>query len=215
VKTPIPFATAVFALLLGTVSGFAQSFTNLDFESANLSGYSAGSVPAADAIPGWTAYFGGVLRTNISYNVSPVVVFGGDILGTNGGYHPFQGSYYYYLLGSGSSPAVISQSGTVPVTARSLTFMSSTPAWGGVSFNGQILSLWDLGRHVYGADISGFAGETGELRFESSAYPGGLGYLIDNIQFSDQPIPEPGTLGLVALGGLALAGARRVRRFVT
>jgi hypothetical protein len=72
-----------------------------------------------------------------------------------------------------------------------------------VSFGGHALSLSVLGitpnYDIYGADISAFAGQTGELRF--TAPPQTLN-IIDNIQFSDQPVPEPGVLGLSALGAL-------------
>lgn len=45
-----------------------QGFVNLDFESANLSGYSPGSVPATDAIPGWTTLTNGLPQQTIAYN---------------------------------------------------------------------------------------------------------------------------------------------------
>ena len=46
-------------------------------------------------------------------------------------------------------------------------------------------------------DISMFAGQTGELRFAGAG-------LFDDIQFSNQPIPEPGTFCLFGLGALLL-----------
>jgi hypothetical protein len=75
-----------------------------------------------------------------------------------------------------------------------------------VTFNGQTLTLTELGStahyNIYSADISAYAGQTGQLLFtalwESSA-------LIDNIQFSTLATPEPGALSLTALGGLLLA----------
>ena len=49
--------------------GFSQGFVNLDFESANLSGYPPpNAVPVGDAIPGWTAYIGSTELTTISYD---------------------------------------------------------------------------------------------------------------------------------------------------
>jgi hypothetical protein len=50
---------------------------------------------------------------------------------------------------------------------------------------------------ILGADISVFGGQTGELRFSGGGY-------FDNIQFSSEPIPEPGALGLLVLGALLL-----------
>jgi hypothetical protein len=64
----IAWLFVVSLALMRNASG--QGFVNLDFEGANLSDYGAGSVPAADAIPGWTAYLGGIVQTNINYDVS-------------------------------------------------------------------------------------------------------------------------------------------------
>ena len=51
--------------------GFSQGFVNLDFESANLSGYSspAGGVLTSDAIPGWTAYIGSTELTTMIFSL--------------------------------------------------------------------------------------------------------------------------------------------------
>ena len=76
--------------------------------------------------------------------------------------------------------AAIGQTGQIPTNAMSLKF------WGystDVSFGGQTLSLVLLGRHtphynIYGADISAFAGQTGQLLF--TAQPQSLD-IIDNI----------------------------------
>jgi len=59
--------------------------------------------------------------------------------------------------------------------------------------------LQDLGnnRYIWGADISPFAGQTGTLGFFGAGY-------LDNIQFSSEPIPEPGIVGLIVLGDLLL-----------
>jgi hypothetical protein len=67
VKTKLISIIFTAALLSLAESGFAQGFVNLDFEAANLSAYGAGpaAVPATNAIPGWTAYLGGVPQTDI------------------------------------------------------------------------------------------------------------------------------------------------------
>lgn len=44
---------------------------------------------------------------------------------------------------------------------------------------------------------SGLAGQTGQLLFTG-------GGLFDDIQFSNQPIPEPSALGLVSIGSVLL-----------
>jgi len=63
---------------------------------------------------------------------------------------------------------------------------------------------------VFGADISAYAGQTGELLFTApwQGEPGQSGFeedgMVDNIQFSSSPIPEPNEFSLVGLGALLL-----------
>ena len=58
---------------------------------------------------------------------------------------------------------------------------------------------------IYGADISAYAGQTGQLLFTA---PLQTGALLDNIQFSSVAIPEPSALTLFALGSLLLGWHR-------
>jgi hypothetical protein len=67
---------------------------------------------------------------------------------------------------------------------------------------------------VYGADISAYAGQSGQLQFTVPCTPdlGENGFELDDITFSTTTVtPEPNTLALVVMGGLALA-ARRWRK---
>ena len=87
-----------------------------------------------------------------------------------------------------------------------------------MTLGGQALSLIPLGAGanytLYGANISGWAGQTAELDFTVHAYPGQFAadYLfLDSIQFSNQAVPEPGVSGLCALGAVLL-GWRFLRR---
>jgi hypothetical protein len=77
-----------------------------------------------------------------------------------------------------------------------------------VTFAGQQIPVIMLGSTstatILGGDIASFAGQTGELRFQG-------GGELDNIQFSNSPVPEPGVFGLTALGALLL-GWRSLRR---
>ncbi len=192
-------------ILIRGYAALAQQFVNLDFENANLSGYSAGSVPAIDAIPGWTAYLDGTPLVNINYDTSPlsgIDIFGGSSL---------QGNYYITLSGTLSQPASIGQTGTVPITAQSLTWWGAGPDV--LSFNGQTLPFKIIGGtaqyNIYAADISAFAGQTGQLLFTSDRLPTADSDIIDNIQFS--PVPEPSSAFLLLLGSGVLMYVRRPR----
>jgi hypothetical protein len=124
------------------------------------------------------------------------------------------------LHGSG----FISQTDLVPADAQTLLFKvhndfelsDSVQA----SFDGQNLSLVALltvpensqtwGYTLYGADISSLAGQTADLVFSSSG--GGTGALLDDIEFSSLPIPEPSGVSLIFLGiGVFIWFGRRAR----
>lgn len=195
-------AIKLVILLAGIGGAFAQGFVNLDFESANLSGYGAGSVPATNAIPGWTAYLGGTNLANINYNESH---YGGNQVCLVGSTN-FQGNYYILLQGSMNEAASIGQTGTIPTTAESLTWWGTT--LDSLTFNGQPLTYGAIGSGsgytIYAANISAFAGETGQLLFSSIHFPLTPGDIIDNIQFSSSPVPEPSVLGLFGVVSAAL-----------
>ena len=108
-------------ILIGIHDAFSQGFVNLDFENANLSGYSPGSVPASNAIPGWTAYIGGVTLTNINYDTR---TGGGVDLFDSG---DLQGIYWVMLEWDGlvNQYPAIGQTGTIPATAQSLIWWGS------------------------------------------------------------------------------------------
>jgi hypothetical protein len=57
---------------------------------------------------------------------------------------------------------------------------------------------------LYGADIHALAGQTAELDFTLLGNVDINTIFLDSIQFSSQPIPEPGVYGLAALGALLL-----------
>ena len=212
----------LIAILVFSKTGFSQGFANLNFENATFTVDPSGlyypySVYASNAIPGWTAYVGGSPVSDVLSN--NVLLSGGavSIIGTNNnlGFQPIQGKYFMLLAGdnySGSlGTAGIGQSNTIPLSAESLIFWGNVGA-NDVSFYGQTLVLTVLGStanyNIYGANISAFAGQTGQLLFTTVL---GGSDMIDNIQFSSSAVPEPSALGLSALGGLLLAWRCRAR----
>jgi hypothetical protein len=212
--------------------GLSQGFLNLSFESANPSGYVPGNnLPTSVAFPGWTAYYSSASGTNIASTVyyDSVSAGGAAILledsnaPSGGGPLPIQGNFSVLLEGGNSiyNPpgeqysASIGQTGTIPNTAKTLTFWGNIPGGMQITFNGQPLSFIDISNTlnyaIWGADISAYAGQSGQLLFTA---PGGLPYstggLIDNIQFTSLPVPEPSEIALTALGAMLL-GFRRWR----
>jgi hypothetical protein len=99
--------------------------------------------------------------------------------------------------------ASISQTGQIPLNSQSLTYWGSGVE---VFFNGQALCSIPINvtsnYTVWGADISAYAGQSGELRFTAPWQRSGT---LDGIQFSTTPIPEPTFFDLFAMGGLLLA----------
>jgi hypothetical protein len=59
---------------------------------------------------------------------------------------------------------------------------------------------------IFGGNISEWAGQTEQLTFSSSFQ----NFLIDDISFSTQAVPEPSPLALTGVGGLLFALYRRL-----
>jgi hypothetical protein len=200
--------TVCFAFL--AQAGNSQGFINLNFESANLTGYSQGNtIPAANAFPGWT-----VNAQYITYDAPSLSGASISIMDING-YPPgpIQGNYWAFLA-TGLVPQTdvtisLSQNGTIPAGTESMTFWGNL---GGlqISFGGQAIAFSETGStanyNIYSADVSALAGQSGQLLFSLPAYTSNA--TLDNIQFSSSPVPEPSTLGLAALGGAVLAWRR-------
>lgn len=215
-------ATLVIALLL-VASGRCQSqgFLNLNFESAKVSGLSPGDfVLTQDAFPDWSAYYGTTADPTSSTESAVAydgISTGGPMISLQDSnapdpYNTLQGNYSALLVGAAGTAVSLGQTGTVPSTAQSLTFWGSLSGTIEVSFDGQMLSLTDvsnaLNYTVYAANISSYAGQTGQLLFTS---PSPYATIFDNVQFSTSPVPEPSAFALCTLGGLSLAWWRRKR----
>ena len=220
----------LFAALVTIVqhAAHSQSFTNLDFEAANVPilapGEPGGLVPVGLAMPGWNAYFGGqqapvVLYNQLTLGSSAVALIGPNFqfLGS-----PLQTSENRFSValnaGDGGptlNPASISQVGLVPSGSLSIQarITTSSPDFI-VSLNGTPITMQPLlitpGYTLYGGDISAFSGQTATLAFTAPPTPANPFYAfgLDSIAFSSMPVPEPSVIALAATGGLFL-GIRR------
>jgi hypothetical protein len=205
------------------------AFQNLDFESAQFSVPPSPKslVPVSEALSGWNVYIGSGQGASIWFdNIS----LGGTLVSLTDGRGPAIGDFkvidgkYSLLLFAGDTPTrpcSIAQTGTVPSDSLSLQFVSLPylPNEGlQVAFRGTLLPFQPLknlasGYTLYGADISTFAGTSGQLSFTVPVmYPPSVNYaVLDDIQFSPNLIPEPGVWGLCLCGGLGLWWVRRHR----
>jgi hypothetical protein len=217
------------AILCGQDINAQSGFQNLNFESATLSPSSGNNfVPISAALPGWTAYLGATQQTEVLQNGSTEGAPSIDIFGPNyssagpqgAGFAPglIDGKYTVLLQssspGPGSGNATIEQDGTIPLGIQSLEFK----AWAwypptaimAVSFNGNTLAPVAIGNGpnytLYAANVSSFAGQTGELAFSAVFNFAGPSWIeFDDISLSN--VPEPSAMTLISIGGL-LFGAR-------
>ena len=216
-KWILPLVAAFACAFIAASSRGQGTFVNLDFEAATVPP-NEGFISAAQALPGWTAYLNGVQYDAVEYNnVSPPSV---SLYGPGSG-SVLQGSYTAGIATGPNplqQPTALAQTGQIPQNAQTLIFWSSPGNSLQAAFDGQMMPLILLGSGanyvIEGANISSFAGQTGELRFTGafiSMPPGaGGGGLLDNIQFSPNPlsVPEPATCSLI-LGGVALFALAR------
>lgn len=202
----IPVVCCFWATVIPGISASAQGvFQNLDFEAGRVVfvGNSAYDVVATNALPGWTAFAGTNRLTAVPYNdfgiLPSVGLFGSNFVAISGNFSAFLSQ----TDGGGS----ISQTGLVPTNVESLSFAAASTYFSLlVTLNGHDLSYVPVGNAtntygeaygIYAANVSAFAGQTATLSFLCTG-----GYLsLDDIQFSSSPVPEPGNLALLALGG--------------
>lgn len=230
---------SIAALLTASYSSFGADFVNLDFESGTLvetENCCAIEYVGSAAVPGWTLGSGESLQTTI-FDASMFFDLGrrpGVYLATPysvsvNSANVLSGDYSVYLPNYNSdgirpeTTITLSQVGTVPTEAMSLTFfgligISDVPPVGTftVSFAGNALSLVELSNEgaykVYGADISTYSGQTGELKFELTTGYWGSYATLDQIAFSTVAVPEPSTMGIIGCAVVALGGIAARRR---
>jgi hypothetical protein len=192
------------------------SFQNLDFEAGRvvqIPGFNTNRIYFDEAFPGWTGSIGGIQQTSALYNA---ICLSCSAVSLHDNHQPpdylLEGSLTPVLQGAHGHIAdtVLAQTGEVPIGIQSLLFRGRIYGSVAVELGGQPLSLIPISsgpNYVwYGADISLLAGQELELRFTafSSDQPiGNSGLLVlDSIEFSTTPIPEPSTLALLAVAGV-------------
>jgi hypothetical protein len=206
---------AAVVLILGQRFCSAQGFVNLNFEAANVLGFSPGSIPATNGIPGWTGYIGSTSTDIILFNTVSLGDAAISLQGPGSLEPILQGNYSVLFQSSfgGATGAAIAEIGQIPINAASVVFFERNFGSFVVTFAGQTIPLVKIGNgtgyDIVSGDISSFAGQTGELRFSTA--PNSSGGILDNIQFSSSSIPEPTEFAFVGLSGL-FVGVRRWRR---
>jgi hypothetical protein len=218
------------------------TFQNFNFESANVPASSVelypNYVPIGSALPDWTGYLGANQQTQVGYNApanstASITLIGPTWNSTDVGLYYGVGiidGNYSVDLQTGAQPtgddaitenASIARNGTVPSSAESLQFdaFETTPL--SVYFNGNALipvvlssgvSADGVPYNLYGANISAWAGQTGQLEFTAD-FNGSYNFVVlDDIMFSPSDVPEPTTLALIFLGGAILASHRWLTR---
>jgi hypothetical protein len=207
---------ALFGAIAFVSSALCQgTFQNLDFENGTFVPIAGqfNSVEFAPAVPGWTGYLGAnqidwILHNSLFLSDAGIAIWGPS--------QPqpglLHGQFYVVLQDSFPVPSTVpalAQTGMVPVTAQSVRFytLDFNPLIG-VAFAGASLPMTRLGGsldsyYTWGANISGYAGQTGELRLFGNGY-------LDNIHFSVEAIPEPGVLSLLAVGALLFGWRLRI-----
>ncbi len=198
-----------------------QGFVNLGFENTTLTTFLdnplSGFYVTNATIPGWgwspLGNFGyGDPNTTVAFNGFALDAPYVTLQGSSSPFFPsLKGSYAVLLQGGttvggvatgNTNGASIYQTGQIPSNAESLIY------WGGslqVAFNGQPLALYAISNApnytIWGTDISAYAGQTGQLSFTT---PWKTTALLDNIQFSSSPVPEPSALSLIITGTLLI-----------
>src|SRR5438128_1161890 len=225
-------AHILFAATVAGSNACAQGlFQNLGFEDATypLVPDPRGFVFASDAIPGWTPYIGGVAGNGVLYNNyylgAPEVGLFEDVFQTNQFVTILSGGYSVVLQagwdGINHVSAAVGQTGLIPLGTRSITLEAKgflAPGLLQVSIGGQTISLTPVSSTsaytVYGGDISQFAGQTAELRIAAvpTLQENAANWIIDDIQFSVQAIPEPSTVALLVIGAAMAARRLALRR---
>jgi hypothetical protein len=102
----------------------------------------------------------------------------------------------------------LSQTGVIPVGTKSINFLiAADKADAALTLNGVNIPLNPISGGRLAGDISSFAGGVAQITFSTTTGKGGSGdwLYFDDVQFSPDAIPEPGSLNLLTIGVLGLA----------
>jgi hypothetical protein len=171
--------------------------------------------PVATALPGWNVYYGTSQASQILFNDISTGSTAITLVGSNNGLpNAIEGNYgIFFQGGETATDASIRQTGLIPIGAMSIEFKAN--GLGGpilLSIGGQNIPEYALATGpnytLYGGDVSGLAGTRGQLEFSVAGFFNT--WNLDSIMFSTSPVPEPGTLALLAAGaGAMLLGLGR------
>lgn len=219
ITKPITCQVVILSMVLSTHGqGF---FQNLNFEQANpVSSGEPLYVTADSALPFWTPTIGGVDQTHVGYNFASTGSTMVSLIGAGGPVAVIDGNYSVLLTGGiTASAASISQTGFIPAGTQSLLLEAVQGPGGGSQGNLDVLIAnqnvpitllsTEPNYSLYGANISAWGGKTEELTISASEATTGLNnWTIDDISFSPNAAPEPSTVSLIVVAGLALASRR-------
>ncbi len=208
----------VAIVLLATSTALTRSaaLRNLDFEEAvtnnveffsDLGGRVYGIGVIDEMLPGWQVFQGTNAVTSIWFN-GPVGEDGGISVSLNddrrGGFPGVREGKFDLLVGGTLRPLTLRQTGEIPLDAGYLVF-NQAPFMFTPYVNGERLpdASTDF-THRYFYFIAPYAGQTVDLAFAIGSPGSFSSAFIDDIRFL--PIPEPSTVGLLALGSLLWGG---------
>jgi len=200
-----------------------QPFLNLDFESTGSPNIAPDSIwlSWSLAAPAWTHPQGG--DSLFVYHHTPpstsIAQFYFLVDETSTQWSPLEGNRSlalvsgHYDRNNENSPwvqAYIEQQAMVPEDAVSFRLLGTGSVC--LSLDSQELPLSNLGGGSFGADISQFAGQVVTLRVASQSTTIQDPVIVDKMEFSSQPIPEPGSLSILGVGLVALFIRARIAR---
>lgn len=201
------------ALASAAVSASAQGFVNMDFETAGQNTVTSNAVWVTwnNAAPGW-AHSGGGDSAFVYHNTPNANVGQYYFLADQNSmsWQPLAGNYSMVLVSGHYSPsdsttpwinAWIAQQGQIPAGSSSFEMLATGNF--GVTINSTAIPMMNVGGDHYVGDISQFAGQTVTLRIMNNSTQPQDPVILDNLAFEAQPVPEPSTVSLIAVGTVA------------